>query len=150
MRNNTRIKVNILALAIFFVGTPACARTTLEEQFQGIENCEIGNIFLDPVTNKPSGNYFVENKLQPCSIGEAASYCVNDTFYGLNVWQVSIPYRGPFSVHAIYFKEDVSTAADALKNKIDLKISSKKRKPTLIADPKKHGSSVIYCDQYSE
>ncbi|MBX8592323.1 hypothetical protein K5D56_23440 [Pseudomonas cichorii] len=71
-------------IALFFLAPlaalDACASTSLEEQFNGIEACQIKNIFLDPVTKEASGQYFSERKLEPCRIDEVAFYCVSDTF----------------------------------------------------------------------
>ncbi|MEO4012853.1 hypothetical protein [Pseudomonas rossensis] len=141
-----------ISLIIGLLVVSACSHTTLEEQFKGIEACNIHDIFLDPVTNKPSGQYFSDRKLEPCRIDEAAFYCVNDTFYGLTVTQVAIPYRGPFSVHAIYLKESPAVAEAALRAQFkDLKLNQNDgQSPLLIADPKQQGSSVFYCDEYSE
>lgn len=145
-----RLKRLSFLAALFLLS--ACSHTTLEEQFKGIETCNIHNIFLDPVTNKPSGQYFVDKKIEPCRIDEAAFYCVSDTFYGLTVNQVVIPYRGPFSIHAIYLKESPVVVETVLRTKFkDLKLNQKDGKsPLLIADPKQQGSSVFYCDEYSE
>lgn len=141
-----------ISLIIGLLVVSACSQTTLEEQFKGIEACNIHDIFLDPVTNKPSGQYFSDRKLEPCRIDEAAFYCVNDLFYGLTVTQVAIPYRGPFSVHAIYLKESPAVAEAALRAQLkDLKLNRNDgHSPLLIADPKQQGSSVFYCDEYSE
>lgn len=141
-----------ISLIIGLLVVSACSHTTLEEQFKGIEACNIHDIFLDPVTNKPSGQYFSDRKLEPCRIDEAAFYCVNDTFYGLTVTQVAIPYRGPFSVHAIYLKESPAVAEAALRAQFkDLKLNQNDgQSPLLITDPKQQGSSVFYCDEYSE
>lgn len=141
-----------ISLIIGLLVVSACSHTTLEEQFKGIEACNIHDIFLDPVTNKPSGQYFSDRKLEPCRIDEAAFYCVNDTFYGLTVTQVAIPYRGPFSVHAIYLKESAAVAEAALRAQFkDLKLNQNDgQSPLLITDPKQQGSSVFYCDEYSE
>lgn len=145
-----RLKRLWFIAALFLLS--ACSQTTLEEQFKGIETCNIHNIFLDPVTNKPSGQYFIDKKIEPCRIDEAAYYCVSDTFYGLTVNQVAIPYRGPFSVHAIYLKESPAIVESVLRTQFkDLKLNQKDGKsPLLIADPKQQGSSVFYCDEYSE
>lgn len=141
-----------ISLIIGLLVVSACSQTTLEEQFKGIEACNIHDIFLDPVTNKPSGQYFSDRKLEPCRIDEAAFYCVNDSFYGLTVTQVAIPYRGPFSVHAIYLKESPAVAEAALRAQLKgLKLNQNDgHSPLLIADPKQQGSSVFYCDEYSE
>ncbi|WP_367082088.1 hypothetical protein ABV589_14160 [Pseudomonas sp. HOU2] len=139
-------------LLIALLVLSACSQMTLEEQFTGIETCNIHNIFLDPVTNKPSGQYFIDKKLEPCRVDEAAFYCVNDKFYGLTVSQIAIPYKGPFSVHAIYLNESPVVVEAALRERFkDLKINqSEGNAPILIADPKQQGSSVFYCDEYSE
>lgn len=138
-------------LAIFF-SIGASAQTTLEEQFRGIESCSIKSIYLDPVSHKPSGEYFSERKLQPCRINEVAFYCINDTFYRLHVTQVAIPYIGPFSVHAIYLKESRDVVEPILRAKFKgMKLNHDGgSSPILIADPKQPGSSVFYCDEYSE
>lgn len=130
----------------------ANAQTTLEEQLRGIENCSIKNIFLDPVNHRPSGEYFLERKLEPCHIGEAAYYCVNDTFYRLHVSQIAIPYIGPFNVHAIYIKEGPDVVESVLMNhfkSIEFN-QNNNASPILIADPKQPGSSILYCDEHSE
>ncbi|MEX5571592.1 hypothetical protein Q1J52_01490 [Pseudomonas lijiangensis] len=143
-------------LAFFFLAPlavlDACASTSLEEQFNGIEACQIKNIFLDPVTKKASGQYFSERQLEPCRIDEVAFYCVNDTFYGLAVSEVAIPYHGPFSVHAIYLKDSPATVEARLRRQFpDIKLNQNDGvSPILIANPKQRGSSVFYCDEYSE
>lgn len=141
-----------LPLFVVFLTVSACAHATLEEQFKGVERCDIHNMFLDPVTNKPSGQYFIDRKLEPCRIEEVAFYCVNDTFYGLTVSQIAIPYRGPFSVHALYLKESPAEVEKALSARFKgMKLNQKDgHSPLLIADPKQQGSSVFYCDEYSE
>ncbi|MGY2293693.1 hypothetical protein ACW9H6_28490 [Pseudomonas sp. SDO528_S397] len=138
-----------LLLFGLFISADACSHTTLEEQFDGIENCKIKNVFLDPLTNRPSGRYFIERKLRPCRIDEAAFYCVNDSFYGLPVDQIAIPYLGPFSVHAIYLKGSPASVEAVLRTKFK---SNKKYGvlPTLIADPQRQGISIFYCDENSE
>lgn len=135
-----------------FIGLEACSHVTLEDQFEGINNCDIDNVFLDPVTNKASGRYFVERQLEPCRIDEAAFYCVNDTFYGLSVSEVAIPYHGPFSVHAIYFRESPMAVEAALRKRFgDIELNQNDgASPILIVNPKEQGSSVLYCDKYSE
>lgn len=143
-----RLTFSVLAL----IAISACSNTTLEEQFRGIEACQINNIYLDPVTKKASGAYFTERKLEPCRVDEAAFYCVNDTFYGLTVNQIAIPYKGPFSVHAIYLKDSPATVEATLRARFsNLKLNQKDGKsPILITNPKQQGSSVFYCDEYSE
>lgn len=140
-----------ILLAIFFTAF-VHAQTTLEEQFRGIESCSITNIYLDPVSRKARGVYFSERKLEPCRVDEVAFYCVNDTFYGLHVSQVAIPYIGPFSVHAIYFEDSLNVIEKALRTQFkDIKLNQGgDLSPVLIADPKRHGSSVFYCDRDSE
>lgn len=149
-KNHIGFITEIATLALVFSGVIGCTKVTLEEQFEGIINCKIENIFLDPVTENPSGTYFIERQLQPCHVDEAAFYCVDDTFHGLNVWQVAIPYRGPFSVHAIYFKENYSVAVNSLINELSLDMDNNETKPILIADPERQGRSIIYCEPYSE
>ncbi|MPR04666.1 hypothetical protein F0169_22890 [Pseudomonas sp. MAFF 212408] len=156
MLNSTFLKSvkklrSVILLALFFT-MGACAQTTLEEQFRGIESCSIKNIFLDPVSRKPSGEYFSARKLEPCRIDEVAFYCVSDTFYGLHVNQVAIPYVGPFSVHAIYLKESPDVVEPVLRAQFKgIKLNQNDgASPILIADPKQPGSSVFYCDEYSE
>lgn len=138
-------------LALFFT-IGANAQTTLEDQFRGVETCNIKNLFLDPVSHKPSGEYFVERKLEPCRIDEVALYCVNDTFYYLHVSKVAIPYVGPFSVHAVYLNEGPAVVETALKAQFkNIKLNQEGGgSPMLIADPKQPGGSVLYCDEYSE
>ncbi|MCF5032250.1 hypothetical protein [Pseudomonas syringae] len=145
-----RLKLSFSVLALVTIS--ACSNTKLEEQFRGIEACQIKNIYLDPVTKKASGAYFTERKLEPCRVDEAAFYCVNDTFYGLAVNQIAIPYKGPFSVHAIYLEDSPATVEATLKAKFtNIKINQKDgMSPVLIANPKHQGSSVFYCDEYSE
>ncbi len=145
-----RLKLTVSVLALIAIS--ACSNTTLEEQFRGIEACQIKNIYLDPVTKKASGAYFTERKLEPCRVDEAAFYCVNDTFYGLAVNQIAIPYKGPFSVHAIYLKDSPAIVEATLKAKFtNIKLNQKDNmSPILIANPKQQGSSVFYCDEYSE
>lgn len=143
-------KAGVLIVLSAIMG--GCAHTTLEQQFQGVEVCRINDVFLDPVTNKVSGNYFTERKLEPCRLDEAAFYCVKDTFYGLTVSQVAIPYRGPFSVHAVYLEE--SPAVVEVKLRAQFKEVEFNREegtsPFLIANPDKKQGSVLYCDEYSE
>lgn len=145
-----RLKVIFLFTLPITMG--AGSGTTLEEQFRGIEVCRIKNIFLDPVTHKPSGRYFTERKLEPCSSDEAAFYCVSDTFYGLTVSQIAIPYRGPFSVHAIYLKENPVIAEAAIRKQFNgIRLNKNdSASPTLIDNPGQRGSSVFYCDEYNE
>lgn len=145
-------KINTGILLSLFYTVSVSAQTTLEEQFRGIESCTIKDIFLDPVSQKPSGEYFAERKLKPCVIGEVAFYCVTDTFYNLHVSQVAIPYIGPFSVHAIYLEESPALVEAALRVQFKgIKLNQGGGvSPLLIADPKKPGSSVFYCDEYSE
>ena len=145
-------KLRLVVWLTLFFTIGANAQTTLEDQFRGIESCNIKNIFLDPVSHKPSGEYFVERKLEPCRIDEIAFYCVNDTFYRLHVSKVAIPYIGPFSVHAVYLKEGPAIVEAALRAEFkDIKLNQEDgASPILIADPKQPGSSVFYCDGYSE
>lgn len=130
----------------------ACSRTTLEDQFRGMESCNIKNIFLDPVTGKVSGNYFSERKLEPCRVDEAAFYCVEDSFYGLPVSKIAIPYRGPFSVHAFYLKGSLDDVQTALRAQFKgIKFNEEDGiSPSLIADPDSQTDSIFYCDEYSE
>lgn len=145
-------KLKLVAWSALFFTIGANAQTTLEDQFQGFESCNIKNTFLDPVSHKPSGDYFVERKLEPCRIDEVAFYCVNDTFYSLYVSKVAIPYVGPFSVHAVYLKEGPAIVEAALRAQFkDLKLNHEDgTSPMLIADPKQPEGSVFYCDEYSE
>lgn len=141
----------VIGLAVF-VTMGASAQTTLEEQLRGIEDCSIRNVFLDPISHRPSGKYFSERKLEPCRIDEAAYYCVTDTFYRLHVNQIAIPYIGPFSAHAIYIKESPDIVESVLMDQFK-KIKLNKNNdtsPTLIANPKQPGSSIFYCNEYSE
>lgn len=142
----------VAGLLVLFFSTGGAAQTTLEEQFHGIEICNIKNIFLDPISHNPSGKYFLERKLVPCQIGEIAFYCVSDSFYRLHVSQVAIPYIGPFSVHAIYLREDVEVVESALRAIFkDIKLNRDDgTSAMLIADPKQPGSSIFYCDEHSE
>ncbi|WP_123474153.1 hypothetical protein [Pseudomonas canadensis] len=145
-----KLKPAIL-LAIFFT-MEASAKTTLEEQFRGIESCNIKNIFLDQVSHKPSGEYFSERKLEPCRIDEVAFYCVSDTFYRLHVNQIAILYIGPFSVHAIYLKESPGLVESALRAQFkNIRLNQGDgNSPILISDPQQPGGSIFYCDEYSE
>ncbi|MBX8568701.1 hypothetical protein K5D36_03220 [Pseudomonas cichorii] len=145
-------RIKVIFLFAILVALGACSRTTLEEQFSGLDVCMISNVFLDPVTKKPSGQYFIDRSLEPCRIDEAAFYCVNDSFYGLAVSEIAIPYRGPFSVHAIYFKESPAVVEAVLRAQFkDMKLNNNDGiSPILIANPKQRGSSVFYCDEYSE
>lgn len=129
-----------------------CAHTTLEQQFQGVEVCRIKNVFLDPVTNKVSGDYFAERKLEPCRTDEAAFYCVKDMFYGLTVNQVAIPYRGPFSVHAVYLEESPAVVEVALRAQFKGVNFNRDdgASPFVIANPDKKQGAVLYYDEYSE
>jgi hypothetical protein len=144
--------LNTLLLMFGLLGLGACNAITLEKQFKGIESCQIHNIFFDPVTKKPSGEYFIQRNLEPCRLDEAAFYCVNDTFYGLSVSQIAIPYQGPFSVHALYLKESPAVVKKTLSEHFKgLTLNQDdERFPKLIADPQQQGSSVFYCDEYSE
>lgn len=145
-----RLKTLLLMFSLLWLG--ACNAITLEKQFKGIESCQIHNIFFDPVTNKPSGEYFIQRNLEPCRLDEAAFYCVTDTFYGLSVSQIAIPYQGPFSVHALYLKESPAVVKKTLSEHFKgLTLNQDdERFPKLIADPQQQGSSVFYCDEYSE
>lgn len=145
-----KIKI-VIGWAVLFT-MEARAQTTLEEQFREIENCNIRNIFLDPISHRPSGKYFSERKLEPCRIDEAAYYCVSDTFYRLPVSQIAIPYVGPFSTHAIYIKESPDIVeAELLEQFKSIRFNQNNyTSPMLISDPKQPGSSILYCDEYSE
>lgn len=144
--------LKLMCLSACALTLGGCSPMTLEEQFRGIEVCSVTNLFLDPVTDKASGQYFTDRKLQPCRIDEAAFYCVNDSFYGLTATQIAIPYRGPFSIHALYFKENPSTAEAVLRSRFEsLKLNQHDAaSPRLIENPKQQGSSVLYCDEDSE
>lgn len=143
-------KVGVLIVMSAIVS--GCAHTTLEQQFEGFEACRIKDVFLDPVTHKVSGSYFAERKLEPCRVDEAAFYCVKDTFYGLTVSQVAIPYRGPFSVHAVYLEESPAAVEVALRAQfkgVDFNREDG-TSPFLIANPDNKKGSVLYCDEHSE
>lgn len=154
MNNIKGLQQNLNTLFLMFglLGLGACNAMTLEKQLKGIESCQIHNIFLDPVTKKPSGEYFIQRNLEPCRLDEAAFYCVSDTFYGLSVSQIAIPYRGPLSVHALYLKESPTVVKKTLSAHFKALTLNQddERFPKLIADPQQQGSSVFYCDQYSE
>ncbi|MEE5129846.1 hypothetical protein [Pseudomonas viridiflava] len=144
------LKAVLLTLLLFTLS--GCSHTTLEDQFNGIEVCGLKNIYLDQVTNTPTGAYFTERGLKPCRIDEVAFYCLSDTFYGLPVNEVAIPYLGPFSVHAIYFRASPATVKSVLQAKrVGIVLNnSDGRSPKLIENPKQKGQSVLYCDKYSE
>ncbi|UXZ98119.1 hypothetical protein K3169_09715 [Pseudomonas phytophila] len=142
-------KLLSIIFSLFVISS--CARITLEEQFLGMQVCKVENVYLDTVTKKPSGKYFVERKLNPCRVDEAAFYCVDDTFYGLVVTQIAIPYRGPFNVHAIYLKDRPDVVKAVLSSRFkNLNATNTGVSPVLIANPSDQGGSVFYCDVYSE
>ncbi|WP_109513205.1 hypothetical protein [Pseudomonas ovata] len=140
------------AVAALSVASVGCTHTTLEQQFQGIEACDIKDVYLDANTSKATGAYFTERRLQPCRLDEAAFYCIKDTFYGLTVSEVVIPYRGPFSVHAVYLEESRPVVEQRLRARFKGIAFNRDdgATPFLIDDPKQPGRTVFYCDRHSE
>jgi hypothetical protein len=121
--------------------------TSLEQQFADLATCRVDQVYLNPVDQQPSGNYFVERQLLPCDVDEVARYCVNERFHGLTVLAVAIPYRGPFSVHALYFKDDVASVRKRLGPGFD---GDGLHQPRLMADRQNPSGSVLYCDPDSQ
>lgn len=135
-----------LGLVLLVMSRPGLAMS-LEQQFAGLANCSIENLYLDASDHQPRGQYFIERHLQPCELDETARYCVDEHFHGLSVSAVMIPYRGPFSVHALYFKESVANVRQRLGPSF---FGDGRQRPLLIEDRHNSGSSVLYCDPQSQ
>ncbi|NBF10248.1 hypothetical protein [Pseudomonas sp. Fl4BN1] len=133
-------------LMLLALGQP-CLAMSLEQQFAGIAHCSMENIYLDASDHQPRGEYFSERQLQPCKLDEAARYCVDDQYHGLTVSAVMIPYRGPFSVHALYLKDSVDSVRQHLGGAF---FGDGRERPLLIEDRHNPGSSVLYCDPQSQ
>ncbi|WP_421547979.1 hypothetical protein [Pseudomonas sp. QD4] len=136
-----------LSLLLVLGASGNCLAMSLDQQFAGLASCSVEQVFLDPSNQQLSGQYFVERQLQPCDLDEGARFCVKDQFHGLAVHAIGIPYRGPFSVHALYLDADVQTARQQLGQGFD---GDGVQAPLLIADPKNPGGSVLYCDPDSQ
>lgn len=149
MSNAARLAAPLkyLGLLLALGASGNCLATSLDQQFAGLATCSIEQVFLDPSDQQVSGQYFVERQLQPCDLNEGARYCVKDQFHGLAVHAIGIPYRGPFSVHALYLDADVQTARQQLGQGFD---GDGIQAPLLVAAPKKTGGSVLYCDPDSQ
>ncbi|MGC5702238.1 hypothetical protein J4P02_18750 [Pseudomonas sp. NFXW11] len=128
------------------LGRPALA-TSLDQQFAGLATCSVEDVYLDPNDHQPRGAYFSERQLQPCELDEAARYCVEDSYQGLAVSAVMIPYRGPFSVHALYLKDSVEVVRARLGREF---FGDGRQRPLLIADRQHPEHSVLYCDPESQ
>ncbi|KAF0863116.1 hypothetical protein [Pseudomonas sp. LD120] len=134
------------ALLLLALGNP-CLAMTLDEQFANLATCGIENVYLDPNDHQPQGEYFVERQLQPCELDEAARYCIDDTYQGLAVRAVLIPYSGPFSVHALYLKDSVASVRRRLGRTF---FGDGRQRPLLSVDRQHPGGSVLYCDPQSQ
>lgn len=143
---NTPIARFWLALVLLIMGRP-CLAMSLEQQFAGLADCSMENVYLDASDHQPRGAYFSERQLQPCELDEAARYCVDDQYHGLTVRAVMIPYRGPFSVHALYLKDSVDSVRQHLGTAF---FGDGRERPLLTEDRHTPGSSVLYCDPQSQ
>ncbi|MFD1259715.1 hypothetical protein [Entomomonas asaccharolytica] len=133
--------------------------TTLEEQFEGLLHCDqmgkLKGIYFDQYSqevNLSRTPYFIERKLRPCELDSLATYCIDDTYYGLAVEKVSIPHN--MSIYAIYFKDDVETVKKQLSNYMEIinfdpNVKSPKY-PSLIPNQNDHKKSILFCDFYDE
>lgn len=151
------IKSRAIVFLIISLVANVVLATTLEEQFEGMKTCDqmgsLKDMNFDQYHQQASSAmpYIIERKLQPCELDLLASYCINDTFYGLEVDKITIPYD--MSIYAIHFKQDVQTVKKELSQYMKIVDYDVQKhtlgNPTVFKDPKT-GQAILMCDFSTE
>lgn len=150
-------RVIVCFITLFFCA--GCFSTTLEEQFVGMATCDqlgkLKGIYFDQYSQEANLSnipYIAERNLKPCELDQLATYCINDTYYGLNVEKISIPHT--ISTYAIHFEDNISTVRGHLNQHITTINYDYEEKnlnyPSLIVDPDNEEKTILFCDFTSD
>ncbi|MFN3987647.1 MAG: hypothetical protein ACK4KV_19320 [Rhodocyclaceae bacterium] len=140
-----------MALAALLAGcATSTGKTSLDQQFAGMAQCQLPEMYLNPLDGSLVGDYFVQRGLQPCKVADLAYFCVSDRYRGLPVSRIAIPHTG-FSIHALFIDLDPETVRARLNwPELSGPETDAPELPKLVPDPDRPQVSVLYCEPHQE